>query len=155
MSDSTRDELLAELFQVGRAHSDTTVLTFSAIAEQMGLSASDVKALGILQQSGPLPAGELAKAVGLTPASVTTLVDRLEQGGFVQRTRDPDDRRKVIIQICPEKLKEAQVIFEPVRRSVAELFARFSDDELTTILDFLTHDVARMKKLMSSFDDRS
>lgn len=151
MSDLQRQELLDQLFSVGRSHSDVAVLLFDSLARQMGLSASDAKALGVLERSGPLGAGELAEQIGLSAASVTTLVDRLEKKDFVERTRDPDDRRRVIIAARPEKLEEAQTIFAPLFVSVQKLFERYSEQELETILDFLTQDRARMRKLLEEF----
>ncbi len=45
-----------------------------------------------------MSAGELAEATGLSSAATTTLLDRLERKGFVQRERDTVDRRKVASQ---------------------------------------------------------
>ena len=36
-----------------------------------------------------MTAGDLARATGLTTASITGVIDRLEEGGYVRRERDP------------------------------------------------------------------
>ena len=51
-----------------------------------------------LLHGGPQPAGAIAAAIGLTPAAVTALVDRLEARGLLTRKRSQEDRRKVIIE---------------------------------------------------------
>ncbi|GGL46315.1 MarR family winged helix-turn-helix transcriptional regulator [Nocardia jinanensis] len=60
----------------------------------IGVNPTDLQCIQLLQ-GGPLTAGELARRTGLTTAAVTTMVDRLERAGFVIRTRDTADRRRV------------------------------------------------------------
>src|SRR5699024_4194273 len=61
--------------------STAVVLFHEAIAQRLGLSAADLKALGLIMRDGPLTAGALAQRTGLTPGAVTGLVDRLEHAG--------------------------------------------------------------------------
>src|SRR5580704_17846553 len=63
-------------------------------AERIGINATDLNCLNIVALTGPMTAGDLAKATGLTTASITGVLDRLEEGGFVRRVRDPHDRRR-------------------------------------------------------------
>jgi DNA-binding MarR family transcriptional regulator len=49
-----------------------------------------------LYERGPLPAGELAAAAQLTPATVTQMLDHLALSGHVERTRSDTDRRIVV-----------------------------------------------------------
>lgn len=42
---------------------------------------------------GPMTAGQLARSAELNPASVTAMLDHLEQAGIVERTRSTTDRR--------------------------------------------------------------
>lgn len=74
-----------------------TVLYQQKVATSLGLYNNDFLSIDILQEKGPITAGELSKLTGLTTGSITTLVDRLEKNGFVRREHDPNDRRKVII----------------------------------------------------------
>lgn len=57
--------------------------------------------LSVLRQlrGGPLTVGRLGAEVGLSPASVTRLVDRLEKRGLVARSRDAEDRRRVDVRL--------------------------------------------------------
>src|SRR5262245_2371448 len=92
----TRKEILETLARVGRENSDATVLLHATMASLLELHPTAYKVLGILQRLGPLSAGEIAQHSGLAPASVTNLIDRLEQKGFVRRT-DHCDRRRVVV----------------------------------------------------------
>ena len=67
-----------------------------AVALQFGLNRTDLRCLGILYRRGRVTAGELAEESGLTPGAITTVLDRLERGGFANRVPDPADRRRVL-----------------------------------------------------------
>jgi DNA-binding MarR family transcriptional regulator len=116
----------------------------TAAADQAGINATDLNCLNILSFSGHMTAGELARATGLTTASITGVVDRLEEAGFVTRERDPHDRRRVVVQINLDRaMKDVAKIFAPMLRSWREMAARYSDDELKLIVDFY----ARMEQV--------
>jgi DNA-binding MarR family transcriptional regulator len=140
-----RDKILDRLAKVGREHSDATVLFHSTIAEMMGLHPTDYKVLGILDRAGPMTAGQIARASGLATASVTNLIDRLERKGFARRTRDHADRRRVVVEPAGDRVAAAARLFASTRRSLATLFAQFSDRELTIIADFLERNAERLR----------
>ena len=109
----------------------------TAAADKIGINATDLNCLNILSFSGHMTAGELARATGLTTASITGVVDRLEEAGLVTRERDPHDRRRVVVQINLDRaMKDVAATFAPMLRSWREMAARYSDDELRLIVDF-------------------
>ena len=63
-------------------------LMSQAAAERIGINPTDLNCLNILSLGGKLTAGQLAQATGLTTASITGVVDRLEEAGYVRRERD-------------------------------------------------------------------
>jgi DNA-binding MarR family transcriptional regulator len=141
-----RAELLEQLMMAGRAQSEATVMFHATVAAKQGLSATEEKALDLLDRSGPLTAGELARRSGLAPASVTGLIDRLERKGFVRRIPNPGDRRSVLVEVDTERLFASMApLFADWVRSLRELWAGYTDEELETILRFLT-EVARRQR---------
>lgn len=70
-----------------------------AIAEHFGTGVPETLAMSHLRLHGPLGPRELAERLGLTPSTVTSLLDRLESAGFAQRTAHPTDRRKTVISL--------------------------------------------------------
>ncbi len=111
-----------------------------AAAERIGINSTDLNCLNILSFSGQMTAGELARATGLTTASITGVIDRLEEAGFVSRERDPHDRRRVVVRLALDKaLREVASVFVPMLRDWREMAARYSDDELRLIVDFYGH----------------
>src|SRR6266566_1669301 len=106
-------------------------------AERIGINATDLNCLNIVALAGPMTAGELARATGLTTASITGVLDRLEEGGFVRRERDPKDRRRVIVTLNPGPgLREIGPTFGPLVRAWREAAAGYADEELRLLLDF-------------------
>jgi DNA-binding MarR family transcriptional regulator len=108
-----------------------------AAADRIGINNTDLNCLNILSFSGHMTAGELAKATGLTTASITGVIDRLEEAGFVRRERDPHDRRRVVVRLALDKaVQEVASVFVPMLQDWREMAARYSDDELRLIVDF-------------------
>src|SRR6266487_269062 len=108
-----------------------------AAAEKIGINATDLNCLNVLSFSGHMTAGELARATGLTTASITGVVDRLEEAGYVRRERDPRARRRVVIRLVLETaLRDVASVFLPMMRDWQQMAARYSDDELRLIVDF-------------------
>jgi DNA-binding MarR family transcriptional regulator len=112
-------------------------LTGTAAADKIGINATDLNCLNILSFGGRMTAGELARATGLTTASITGVVDRLEEAGFVRRERDPHDRRRVVVTLVLDRaMRDVASVFLPLMRDWREMSARYSDDELRLIVDF-------------------
>src|SRR2546427_12544520 len=91
---TTRAELLAALNEAARRQSTATVLFHTAVAERLGLSATDHKYAVLIARQGPMTAGELADRAGVTTGAITGVPDRLEQAGGVPRDGDPLDQRR-------------------------------------------------------------
>ncbi len=108
-----------------------------AAADRIGINATDLNCLNILSFSGQMTAGELARATGLTTASITGVADRLEEAGFVRRERDASDRRRVVIRLVTEKaVREIAAVFLPMVRAWQEMASGYTDDELRLIVEF-------------------
>jgi DNA-binding MarR family transcriptional regulator len=145
MRTSARRRILVELARVGRANSDATVLFHATVATRLGLHPTDYKALGILERLGAMSAGDLARQSGLATASVTNLIDRLEDKGFVQRVRDDQDRRRVVVEPVRDRIGGGSELFASTIESLAQLFKRYSERELVVIADFLDRNGDRLR----------
>ena len=146
MSRPERDAILAELARVGREHSDATVLFHSTIAGMLGLHPTDYKVLGMLERTGMMSAGEIARATGLAAASITNLIERLVRKGFVRRVPDEQDGRKVLVEPDAQRTAAARQLFASTRRSMSRLWERYSDDELRVIAEFLSRNAVRLRQ---------
>ena len=89
-----------------------------------GLSPSQLSALAVILNHGPLTLGALAEHERVAPPSITKVVSKLESDGFVTRTPCPEDRRVCRVAISPEGLA---LVEESRRRKTAWLTARISE----------------------------
>jgi DNA-binding MarR family transcriptional regulator len=134
-----RKVLLEQLsYQLGRELSARTIMFHGAIAEKMGLSITEHKALDILSRQGPVTAGQLAKVTGLTTGAITGMVDRLEKAGFMRRVPDPHDRRKIRVEAVVEKYEAMAGVFASLGQAMNGLLESYDDKELAVIHDFMS-----------------
>ena len=132
-----REQLTAAFGTAVRRTSSLMQLVSQAAADQIGINATDLNCLNILSFSGHMTAGELARATGLTTASITGVADRLEEAGFVRRERDARDRRRVVIRLVLERaLSDIAPVFLPMVRALQDVAGRYTDDELQLIVGF-------------------
>jgi DNA-binding MarR family transcriptional regulator len=135
-----RTELLAAMDREGRRTGSVASLHARAIADRTGLNGSDFEALDVLDWTGPITAGELARRVGLTSGAITGVVDRLEHAGWVRRGSDPADRRRVIVEMVPVPpvpVEQQIAMMQPLVDDMDAVNERFDDDQLQTVLDWL------------------
>jgi DNA-binding MarR family transcriptional regulator len=98
------------------------------------LSLVHLHVLTVLQVQGPLPMSKLADALDVSVASVTGIVDRMEARGLVERRREPDDRRVILVH----RTDAGDAVFGEMaaerRKHLEVLFDRMSDEELESFL---------------------
>jgi len=116
----------------------TAVETFiDAASERYGVNRNDQRCLELLDRRGPLTAGQLADAAGLSAAAVTKVVDRLLAAGYVRRVRSTDDRRRVIIATTDVEQRLAREVFSPIVADGIRMLSELSDDDLRLLHDVL------------------
>ncbi|MFG2100211.1 MarR family winged helix-turn-helix transcriptional regulator [Micromonospora echinaurantiaca] len=108
-----------------------------AAAVRLGINRTDLRALDVVLDRGPLTAGELTAALRLSPAATTTVIDRLERAGLVARTRDPENRRRVLVAATESAHAAEREIYRPLGEAGLRALARYDGDQLATIVDFL------------------
>jgi DNA-binding MarR family transcriptional regulator len=110
-------------------------------ADVHGLNRTDVRALVAIMDAArhgeALTAGRLGEAVDLRSASVTALVDRLEKVGHVRRVRDPEDRRRVGLEMSESAMAAGTEHFGGLARDLTAALAGYSDEELAVVRRFL------------------
>ena len=104
--------------------------------EKLGINRTDGRCLDIIENHGPLTAGELARRSGLTTAAVTAVLDRLERAGYARRVRDEKDRRQVLVELTPLMGERGGQIWAPLGTEAFEAFSRMSVDELEQVTKY-------------------
>jgi len=106
-------------------------------ARLYGLNRTDMRALDHIGRDGPLAPTELARRLGFTTGGVTTVIDRLERGGYARRRADPADRRRLIVEATDHTRQQDRAVFGGLIRSTTRFVKHYSDDELGVVLRFL------------------
>ncbi len=109
----------------------------AAAAGALGINRTDLRILGVVLESGPIAAGTLAAAAGLSPAATTTAIQRLVTAGYLTRDVDPADRRRATVAITPAATDVLHRVYGPIERAGRRELARYSAAELAVIVDFL------------------
>ena len=133
--EESKRELIAELRREIRAGQSAVAAVDNAVAERLGVNATDHRCLDILDQRGPMTAGAVAEALGLSRSAVTTVIDRLEQRRYVRRLQNPDDRRQVVVALTPLLHRRARQLYGDGSEVVA-ILGRYSAEDLTLLRDF-------------------
>lgn len=120
-----------------RAHQAAVDAFDEAVAENLGVNRTDLRCMDVLLQVGAATPGELGTRLGLTTGSVTAMLDRLERLGYLRRSPDPSDRRRVTVRPTAEPERIAVELYGPLAREGAQVTARYTIAELELLIDFL------------------
>jgi DNA-binding MarR family transcriptional regulator len=90
------------------------------------VSAHQVSILDHLDEVDRMSMTDLAGHMGVTVATMSLAIDRLERRKFVRRDRDTKDRRRVLLSLTPAgaRVREAKSVLDPVR--VEQVLGRLS-----------------------------
>jgi len=107
----------------------------NAVGERLALSPSEIETLAMIERHGVLSAGEIARRTGFT--TVTHLIDRLLDDGWVTRREDPQDRRRVLVELTAAGRRRLAPFYGPTAGIAGGVLASYADKELERILEFL------------------
>ena len=132
------------LSAIGHAASLWNALYCEALASQLGVSAAEQKCLDLVldnrgrPDSSPMTPRQVARAINLTPGAVTGVLSRLEAAGYITRTHDQRDRRRVLIILNDDRIDED---IGPLRRqwdaAVQQLCSHYSEPDLRLVGGFM------------------
>jgi len=132
-----RAGLIAEMVAEVRQQQIAYDRFHDAVAAYLGVNRTDLRCLDILDLTGRRTAGELAAEMGMSTGAVTALLDRVEKAGYIRRVRDPGDRRRVLVELTEQARERGWEIYQPFTELTGPAFARFTDEQLATVRDFL------------------
>ena len=102
-----------------------------------GLTLARTKVLRRLRERGPTRQSVLAADFGLSPHSITDIVDGLERLGMAERRPDPDDRRAKLVAITEAGEASLDVANATRERLLTQIFGALSDADRATLLRLL------------------
>jgi DNA-binding MarR family transcriptional regulator len=137
MTRKTKHDLVRELVEATRANQVATDKMDEAGTRALGVNRTDGRCLDVIQQAGRISAGELAERAGMTSGSITAVVDRLEEKGYVRRVADPEDRRRVLLELTELMEERAWELWGPLAERGIPRLERLTARELELLVRYM------------------
>jgi len=113
---------------------------------RLGISMAQLNITYTLQRNGEMTMSHLADVLGVSLSNATGLVDRMEERGFVERTRVPEDRRIVLVRVTADgtrMLQENDALSDELMRDVLD---RLDPAELPVV----AHAIAEVRSALEA-----
>lgn len=137
LPDETADIIAEIVFQIKRLIQAEEYHT-KALNKEYQVSAPQLNCLMALFKNGPLPPSQIARHILVESSTVTGVIDRLEQKGFVKRIRSSQDRRKIFIELTDSGRMLASFAPPPVQLKLHDGLKKLNHRELEKILEVLS-----------------
>jgi DNA-binding MarR family transcriptional regulator len=101
------------------------------------VSVTQLHVVSLIDRHGEMPMSRLAEVLDVSLSNATGLVDRIEERGFVERVRVPDDRRVVLVRVTDagrRMLAEVEVLKDDLLAAVLERLSARELDRLAAVL---------------------
>ena len=135
------DAVMQALRRISRA----IELHSHSLASRYGLTVPQLAVLKELSAAGGRSVGEVTRAVHLSQATVTGILDRLQRRGLIERRRGEADKRKVHVWLTPDGRQALDRSPPLLHENFLEAFGRLPDWQQTQILSSLQRVVAMME----------
>ena len=100
-------------------------------------SAHVIRAAIHIHDEGPQTIGQLAQGLGISQGWASRVVDELERAGYVERERDPDDRRVVRVRLTPMAVERVERAYQWRGGAVEAALAGMDPQERAAVAAFL------------------
>ena len=107
------------------------------VGGHLAIKDTDMDCLDLINRHGPLSPSNLARQAGLHPATMTGILDRLENAGWIARERDPADRRAVTVRALPDRSREMYQLFAGMNSAMDSICGDYDEQQLELLADFL------------------
>jgi DNA-binding MarR family transcriptional regulator len=112
------------------------------LGEAHGMHRTDLNAMALIMDAKwrgePMTPSRLAEAMHMSASATTSVLDRLESSGHVERVRSDRDRRRIELRVPEQALLLGRQFFVPLDTAFSDAWAGFGERERATIARFLT-----------------
>ncbi|GAA1486867.1 MULTISPECIES: MarR family winged helix-turn-helix transcriptional regulator [Micrococcales] len=132
------DELVGQVRAALQRQLVHAILDNERVAREHGLRVTDLQTLHLMVLREDVRTPRLiSDTTGMPTSTVTKLIDRLEQAGYVRRAPDPADRRKTRIELVPDAIAPLQTLYGNADAEFDALSRQFSSSELKVVIRYL------------------
>ncbi len=120
----------------------------ASIARRHGLSHAALNALAVIEGTGgPVATGEISARMHITTGTMTTVLDTLERNGYIRRLADPDDRRRVLVDITPTAQSVLDKMLPEVQQVANTVMSVLDPRAQQRLVDTLTELIAAIDRV--------
>lgn len=116
---------------------DSSANYAKVVGAHLDVNRTDMDAMEHLIEHGAMTAGELAKAIGVTPGTATSVIDRLVSVGHASRMPNPDDRRGILVVPNPMSVEAAWHHILPLIRDSERTLSAMNEVERQAVTTYL------------------
>ena len=122
--------------------------------KEMDINETDFQAMQHLLKTRAISPGELAKALHLTTAATTTVIDRLVQKGHAVREPHATDRRRLQIKPSEKSARDAMDKLMPMILQIDDMVCASPSESQQAVVEFLRGVVGAMNDRIAHFESR-
>jgi DNA-binding MarR family transcriptional regulator len=135
----SRQEAVTQIADLLAQRISEAILFNERVAGALGVSAVDLQTFGVIaRHNGAITPTELSAKTGLPASTVTRVLDRLEQRGFIARGSFPSDRRKIAVEVVESKAAEVAEHYAGKIAQIERLNARRTSAEVAAVVSYLS-----------------
>ncbi|MDQ2811032.1 MAG: MarR family transcriptional regulator [Actinomycetota bacterium] len=115
------------------------------IAAEVGLNDADLDCLEVISRQGPTSPARLTRHLRIHPATMTGILARLADSGWIERTPDPDDRRASVLKIAGKRDAQLRERYAVPRQAVVDAISARSPDDVAVVVAVLNDLAGRVR----------
>jgi DNA-binding MarR family transcriptional regulator len=115
------------------------------IAAEVGLNDVDLDCLEVISRQGPTSPARLTRRLRIHPATMTGILARLADSGWIERTTDPDDRRASVLKIADKRDARLRERYSAPRQAVVDVISARSQDDVAVVVAMLNDLASRVR----------
>ncbi|WP_426997150.1 MarR family winged helix-turn-helix transcriptional regulator [Pseudarthrobacter sp. N5] len=123
------------------------------LARELDVSVAELNALAFVRDGGHLTPKQLSRDLHITTGSVTSMIDKLERSGFLQRKPNPADRRSLLLQLTPAGDHAMSWVYDHFHRAVVAAVIRGGIPTELQLTQFLDAAAAALEDLSEHVPD--
>ncbi len=123
---------------------EVTMAFFRPVLQEIPLTEQQWRVIRALDEYEELESKQLAELCCILSPSLTGIISRLEQQGYIQRRRSPEDQRRVLISLTEEAKEMFARISPTLQETYQEITRQFSPESMEE-LDKLLNKLCQIK----------
>lgn len=134
---NNKEDLVKQVMSLGKHLNSLLRPVFPRVIRNLDLTVPQLRSLFFIACEKATSPGHLAEAMGVSPSSVTGIVDGLVRQGLVYRYENPDNRRMICLELTSQGNELLATLREERLNDLTEVLGRLSDEELGGLIEVL------------------